>query len=99
MATSLLMRAGAASYAPGAGVSPRLSSPSPMVSIHARILIVAREDERAGPLADGLDRLGWRTVTARGVFAAMAALGDLQIEAAIVDLVGANREALSYARR
>ncbi|HZZ88186.1 MAG TPA: hypothetical protein VFE13_07600, partial [Caulobacteraceae bacterium] len=26
--------------------------------IHARILIVARDDERAGPLADGLDRLG-----------------------------------------
>jgi two-component system cell cycle response regulator PopA len=69
------------------------------VSIHARILIVAREDERAGPLADGLDRLGWRTVTARGPFAAIAALGDLQIEAAIVDLIGASHEALSFARR
>jgi len=69
------------------------------VSIHARILIVAREDERAGPLADGLDRLGWRTVTARGPFAAIAALGDLQIEAAIVDLIGAGHEALSFARR
>jgi two-component system cell cycle response regulator PopA len=67
--------------------------------IHARILIVAREDDRAGPLADGLDRLGWRTVTARGPFAAIAALGDLQIEVAIVDLIGATREALSYARR
>ena len=67
--------------------------------IHARILIVAREDERAGPLADGLDRLGWRTVTARGPFAAIAALGDLQIEAAIVDLIGASRETLSFARR
>jgi two-component system cell cycle response regulator PopA len=69
------------------------------VSIHARILIVAREDERAGPLADGLDRLGWRTVTARGPFAAIAALGDLQIEAAIVDLIGASPETLSFARR
>jgi two-component system, cell cycle response regulator PopA len=69
------------------------------VSIHARILIVAREDERAGPLADGLDRLGWRTVTARGPFAAIAALGDLQIEAAIVDLIGASHETLSFARR
>jgi two-component system, cell cycle response regulator PopA len=67
--------------------------------IHARILIIAREDERAGPLADGLDRLGWRTVTARGPFAAIAALGDLQIEAAIVDLVGATEESLSFARR
>ncbi len=69
------------------------------MSIHARILIVARDDERAGALAEGLDRLGWRTVTARGPFAAIAALGDLQIEAAFVDLVGANREALSFARR
>ena len=44
------------------------------MSIHARILILAREDDRAGPLADALDRLGWRTVTARGPFAAIAAM-------------------------
>jgi len=69
------------------------------VPIHARILIVAREDDRAGPLAGGLDRLGWRTVTARGPFAAIAALADLQIEVAIVDLIGANRETLAFARR
>ena len=67
--------------------------------IHARILIVAREDDRAGPLASGLDRLGWRTVTARGPFAAIAALADLQIEVAIVDLIGASRETLAFARR
>jgi two-component system cell cycle response regulator PopA len=36
-------------------------------------------------LAEGLDRLGWRTVTARGAQAGVAALGDLQIEAAIID--------------
>jgi two-component system cell cycle response regulator PopA len=69
------------------------------LSIHARILIIARHDERAGALAEGLDRLGWRTITARGPFAAIAALGDLQIEAAIVDLIGAGHEALSFARR
>jgi two-component system cell cycle response regulator PopA len=69
------------------------------VPIHARILIVARDDDRAGPLATGLDRLGWRTITARGPFAAMAALSDLEIEAAVVDLVGANRETLAYPRR
>ncbi|HWF75581.1 MAG TPA: diguanylate cyclase [Caulobacteraceae bacterium] len=69
------------------------------MAIHARILIVARDDERAGPLAEGLDRLGWRTVTARGPFAAIAALGDLQIEAAIVDLIGLGPEALTFARR
>ncbi|MFI4936429.1 MAG: diguanylate cyclase domain-containing protein [Caulobacterales bacterium] len=69
------------------------------MSIHARILIVARDDDRAGPLADGLDRLGWRTVTARGPFAAIAALGDLQIEAAVVDLIGASKETLTFAKR
>ncbi len=53
--------------------------------LHARVLILARDDSLAGPLAEGLDRLGWRTITARGVQAALAALGDLQIEAAIID--------------
>lgn len=40
----------------------------------------------AGPLAEELDRLGWRTVTARGPYAALAALADLPVEAVIVDL-------------
>jgi two-component system cell cycle response regulator PopA len=61
--------------------------------VHARVLIVARDDALAGPLADGLDRLGWRTVTARGAYAALAARGDLQIEAAIVDLASGGAEA------
>jgi two-component system cell cycle response regulator PopA len=55
------------------------------LSLHARVLILARDDSLAGPLAEGLDRLGWRTITARGAQAAAAALGDLQIEAAIID--------------
>jgi two-component system cell cycle response regulator PopA len=54
--------------------------------VQARVLIVARDDSTAGPLAEGLDRLGWRTVTARSEGAACAALADLQIQAAIVDL-------------
>lgn len=54
--------------------------------IQARVLIVARDDSNAGPLAEGLDRLGWRTVTARSEAAACAALADLQVQAAIVDL-------------
>jgi two-component system cell cycle response regulator PopA len=69
------------------------------VSVEARILIVARDDALAGPLAEGLDRLGWRTITARGPYAALAALGDLQIEAAIVDIASGGHEALSLARR
>ncbi|MCR5880388.1 diguanylate cyclase domain-containing protein [Phenylobacterium sp. J367] len=56
--------------------------------VQARVLIVARDDALAGTLADGLDRLGWRTVTARGPYAAIASLTDLQIEAAIIDLRG-----------
>ncbi|MBW8814555.1 MAG: diguanylate cyclase [Caulobacterales bacterium] len=54
--------------------------------VQARVLIVARDDSTAGPLAEGLDRLGWRTVTARSEITAAAALSDLQIQAAIVDL-------------
>ncbi|MDB5438624.1 MAG: hypothetical protein JWM33_1051 [Caulobacteraceae bacterium] len=67
------------------------------MSVNARILIVARDDALAGPLSEGLDRLGWRTVTARGPYAALAALGDLQIEAAIIQADGA--EASELARR
>lgn len=54
--------------------------------VQARVLIVARDDSTAGPLAEGLDRLGWRTLTARSEAAACAALSDLQIQAAILDL-------------
>lgn len=67
--------------------------------VQARVLIVARDDVLAGPLADGLDRLGWRTVTARGQYAAIACLSDLQIEAAIIDLKGGGEEALGLAKR
>jgi two-component system, cell cycle response regulator PopA len=69
------------------------------LAVEARVLIVARDDALAGPLAEGLDRLGWRTITARGPYAAVAALADLQIEAAIVDVSGGGEEAFSYARR
>ena len=66
--------------------------------VHARVVIVARDDALAGPLSEGLDRLGWRTVTARGAYAAMSAVADLQIEAAIIDLAG-GAEALQLAER
>jgi len=55
-------------------------------SVQARVLIVARDDLVAGPLAEGLDRLGWRTVTARTASTALASVVDLQIEAVIIDL-------------
>ena len=55
------------------------------MSVHARVLIIAKDDTLAGPLSEGLDRLGWRTVTARGLYAAASAAADLQVEAVIVD--------------
>jgi len=67
--------------------------------VQARVLIVARDDALAGPLAEGLDRLGWRTVTARGPYAAIAAAADLSIEAAIIDLGAGSEETLALAQR
>jgi two-component system cell cycle response regulator PopA len=67
--------------------------------VNARVLIVASDDSTAGPLAEGLDRLGWRTVTARREAHAVAALADLQIQAAIVDLTGLTDDADGLAQR
>ncbi len=69
------------------------------MSVRARVLIVARDDALAGPLAEGLDRLGWRTLTARGPYAALAALADMEIEAAIVDATTGPQDAPTLARR
>lgn len=60
--------------------------------------MVARDDRLAGPLTEGLDRLGWRTVTARGPEAALAAVSDLPIEAAVVEVDGGDAELLALAR-
>ncbi|MFM8819634.1 MAG: diguanylate cyclase domain-containing protein [Phenylobacterium sp.] len=65
----------------------------------ARILIAARNDEMAGPLSEGLDQMGWRTVTARGPFAAEAALSDLGVEAVIIDATEGDDDAEALARR
>jgi two-component system cell cycle response regulator PopA len=70
-----------------------------LVAVHARVLIVARDDALAGPLAEGLDRLGWRTVTARGPYAAAAALGDMDVEVAIIDATGSMESAVALAQR
>jgi len=50
-------------------------------------------------MAEGLDRLGWRTITARGPYAAIAALADLHIEAAIIDTNSYGSESLALAKR
>src|SRR5690606_36999893 len=57
-----------------------------MLGPEARVLMVAAGDDRVGPLSEGLDALGWRTVTARTLAAAERAAGDLNAEAAVFDL-------------
>jgi len=69
------------------------------LTVQARVLILARDDRLAGPLADGLDRLGWRTVTARTPGAALAALGDLGLQAAVLDIASCGLDAYELAAR
>jgi two-component system cell cycle response regulator PopA len=66
---------------------------------HARVLILARDDALALSLAAGLSPLGWPAVTARGRYAALAALSDPNIEAAIVDVASYGAEALGLAKQ
>ena len=62
----------------------------------ARLLISARTDDMAGPLSEGMDQLGWRTITARGPYAAEAALqpteDELWLSGAADDVPGAWRQ-------
>lgn len=67
--------------------------------LQARLLIAARKDDMAGPLSEGLDQLGWRTITARGPYAAEAALSDLGVQAVVIDLRDGLEEAEALARR
>ena len=53
-----------------------------------RVLVVAIDDALIGPLCEGLDQLGWSTMTARTPDAAVQALKDLAIDAAIVESRG-----------
>jgi two-component system cell cycle response regulator PopA len=69
-----------------------------LLAVHARVLIVAPDDRYAGPLSEGLDRLGWRSVTARGGAAARAALQDLDIEAVIIETSNGDPESLMLAQ-
>jgi two-component system cell cycle response regulator PopA len=50
-----------------------------------RILVVAPDDDLIGPLCQGLDALGWRTVTARSLAGAVQVLIDWPLEAIILD--------------
>jgi two-component system cell cycle response regulator PopA len=50
-----------------------------------RILVVAPDDGLVGPLCQGLDALGWRTVTARSMAGAIQVLIDWPLETVILD--------------
>ena len=50
-----------------------------------RILVVAPDDDLIGPLCQGLDALGWRTVTARSLAGAIHTLVDWPLEAVLLD--------------
>lgn len=63
------------------------------LAFDARVLILAADDGRIGPLTEGLDALGWRTVTARDLPSAEATLQDLALEAAIIDITTFTPEA------
>ena len=63
-----------------------------------RVLVVAATDDRAGPLCQGLDALGWRTVTAHSIQAAAATLRDLPLEAAVVEAEGLAPDAVARLR-
>ncbi|MGZ8363533.1 MAG: diguanylate cyclase domain-containing protein [Caulobacteraceae bacterium] len=67
--------------------------------LDARVLLVARDDALAGPLSLGLDRLGWRTATARGPYAALAVLADMNIEAVILDVASCGQDPATLTRR
>jgi two-component system cell cycle response regulator PopA len=52
----------------------------------ARILIVSKDEFLTGPLAEGMGKLGWPAVAARGAAAAVASVSDRGVEGVILDL-------------
>ena len=58
---------------------------TPPLGSDPRILVVAPDDDLVGPLCQGLDALGWRTVTARSLAGAVQVLIDWPLETVILD--------------
>ncbi|MBX3476570.1 MAG: diguanylate cyclase [Brevundimonas sp.] len=63
-----------------------------------RVLIVAATDDRIEALSQGLDALGWRTVSARTASAGAATLRDFPLDAAVVDLEAMEPDAIDHLR-
>ncbi len=83
----------------GAATKIGRTGESSILGSDPRVLVVAETDERIGDLCRGLDALGWRTMTARTGEAAIVALADLTLDAAIVDLAHCQIAALPEALR
>src|SRR5690606_6407953 len=64
-----------------------------------RVLVVADADDQLGSLCEDMDRLGWRTVTARSLDAALLAVSDLPVDAAVVQLGSVPESGLEQLRR
>ncbi|MGH7026854.1 GGDEF domain-containing protein, partial [Brevundimonas sp.] len=58
-----------------------------------RVLVVAVDDALIGPLCEGLDQLGWPTMTARTLDAAVLVLKDMTVDAAVVEARGLEGQA------
>ncbi|MNS44536.1 Response regulator PleD [compost metagenome] len=59
-----------------------------------RVLVVAADDVLIGPLCEGLDQLGWSTMTARTLDAAVLVLKDMTVDAAVIDIRGLEAQAV-----
>jgi len=64
-----------------------------------RVLVVAADDVLIGPLCEGLDQLGWSTMTARTLDAAVLVLKDMTVDAAVVDMRGLEGQAIARLRQ
>lgn len=58
-----------------------------------RVLVVAVDDALIGPMCEGLDQLGWSTMTARTLNAAVMVVKDLTVDAAVVEARGLEGQA------
>jgi two-component system cell cycle response regulator PopA len=69
-----------------------------VLDFDTRVLVLASNDDRIGPLTSGLDSLGWRTVTARNLDSAEATLQDFPLEAAVIDAADLSPDAVARLR-
>ena len=64
-----------------------------------RVLILSRDEWAVAPLADGLDRLGWRTAVTRTLMGALNLLAAHPVEAVLVEADASPAEAFAQAAR